>query len=294
MKKILILLFSVIIILSACSEQKDKDHDKPIVYTTSYGIDLLVESIAENNVDVQNVYPPGVDSHSYEFTTKELKTISNSDLIFYISNDEDKAIYNLSKQDTDNTKYVNLSKSKEFVNAYGSELKNPHIWLTPKTDLILEKPITNSLIALDPDHKKDYQNNEDNLKSSLNEFDKEYEAFGEEQTKELIVLHDAFYYYNKDYGIDYISLYGPEGEDEPSSGEVKDDIDLINKENIPVIYKDQNSENIAILKQIQGATGTKIEVLNDMDSAATDSKFDDMTLVDILNYNLNMLKQSQK
>lgn len=45
----------------------------------------MLEQIGQDNVEVSNVYPESVDRHSYEFTSKDLSEISDSDIVVYIS-----------------------------------------------------------------------------------------------------------------------------------------------------------------------------------------------------------------
>ncbi|WP_170875288.1 metal ABC transporter solute-binding protein, Zn/Mn family [Virgibacillus pantothenticus] len=54
------------------------------IYTSIYPIQFAVEQIAGETADVHSVYPPGVDAHSYEPTSKDMTNIARSDAFIYL------------------------------------------------------------------------------------------------------------------------------------------------------------------------------------------------------------------
>jgi zinc transport system substrate-binding protein len=103
----LILLFSVI--LSGCgksetvSENADKNEKEILtVYTTIYPLEDFTKKIGGEFVKVQSIYPPNVDAHSYEPTTRDMINLAKSDLFIYsgigIEGFADKAAETLQKE----------------------------------------------------------------------------------------------------------------------------------------------------------------------------------------------------
>lgn len=85
---ILVFLFIFIIgtILSGCNSgegEKKTDQKQLSIYTTIYPIQFLLEEIGGNTVAVTSVYPPGVDAHTYEPTTRDMTAIATSDAFIY-------------------------------------------------------------------------------------------------------------------------------------------------------------------------------------------------------------------
>lgn len=62
----------------------DATSEKLILYTSIYPVQYVVEQIAKDNATVKSIYPPGVDAHTYEPSSKEIKDLANSDAFFYI------------------------------------------------------------------------------------------------------------------------------------------------------------------------------------------------------------------
>jgi zinc transport system substrate-binding protein len=103
----LILLFSVI--LSGCgksetvSENTGKSEKEILtVYTTIYPLEDFTKKIGGEFVEVQSIYPPNVDAHSYEPTTRDMINLAKSDLFIYsgigIEGFADKAAETLQKE----------------------------------------------------------------------------------------------------------------------------------------------------------------------------------------------------
>lgn len=85
------LIISLIIIsLIGCSndtnqaEQEDKASGKLSIFATVYPIQFLIEEIGGDTVDVKSIFPPGVDAHTYEPTSREMTQIATSDAFFFI------------------------------------------------------------------------------------------------------------------------------------------------------------------------------------------------------------------
>lgn len=85
----------MMITLSACgninkSEKKDvSTNNKLKIYTTAFAFQSFTEQIGGKYVDVESIYPPGADMHSFEPTQKEMVNIAKSDLFIYSNQDMD-------------------------------------------------------------------------------------------------------------------------------------------------------------------------------------------------------------
>lgn len=92
MKKIvtLLLVTLVIFVLSACTNNPEestnvkKNSDSIDVYTTVYPLSYFTERIGGNYVNVTSIYPPGANEHSFEPTQKDMISLAEADLFFYI------------------------------------------------------------------------------------------------------------------------------------------------------------------------------------------------------------------
>lgn len=85
-----LLVTLVVFVLSACtSEQNESDtttnnSNKLNVYTTVYPLSYFTERIGGEFVDVSSIYPPGANEHTFEPTQKDMISLADADLFFYI------------------------------------------------------------------------------------------------------------------------------------------------------------------------------------------------------------------
>jgi zinc transport system substrate-binding protein len=87
-----LLLFSILImgtILAGCSSTKEVESisqtntEKLTIYTTIFPLQDFTNKIGGDLVDVKSIYPPNVDAHSYEPSTKDMINLAKSDLFIY-------------------------------------------------------------------------------------------------------------------------------------------------------------------------------------------------------------------
>ncbi|WP_226086492.1 metal ABC transporter solute-binding protein, Zn/Mn family [Mesobacillus sp. S13] len=83
------LLLLVGLTLAGCSSSKESankinsETSKLTVYTTIYPLQDFAEKIGGEFVDVESIYPPNVDAHSFEPSTKDMMKLAEADLFIY-------------------------------------------------------------------------------------------------------------------------------------------------------------------------------------------------------------------
>ncbi len=264
MKKIIMVLIICIITLSGCGEIKKSD--KINIVTTISPLNKLVNVIGGDKVNVSSIYPIGADLHSYEPTTQDMKKITDSDMVFYVSDLEEPFIKKLAQND-ENTNYIDMSQQVTLKKAIGTKLYDkagslidPHFWLSPKKGLIINEIICSILIENDTDNQEYYKDNAKKSYTQLLKVDQDYKQLAKQEIKPIIISHEAFDYLVRDYSFDIIALSGIEEDDKPTSKKIQKIIDLIKKEQIKNIYVTQNDLNNPFIKQISQETKTNILV----------------------------------
>ncbi|KIL45548.1 metal ABC transporter solute-binding protein, Zn/Mn family [Jeotgalibacillus campisalis] len=87
MKKIawILLLSSTTWILAACNTESSSDSNEKLdIYTTVYPLQDFAEKIGGEYVEVETIYPPGADEHTYEPSQQDMIKLAEGDLFFYI------------------------------------------------------------------------------------------------------------------------------------------------------------------------------------------------------------------
>ena len=171
---------------------------------------------------------------------------------------------------------------------------DPHIWLNPQYAIKMVKSIEQELSRIDPDNAEYYKTNANNYIKQISDLDKEFEETVKNAKNPKIAFGGAFAYayFVERYDLDFISAYETCGESaEPSTVKVKEVIDYIKKNRIPVIfYKEYSTGNIA--KTISEATGAKMLVFNTVHNLSKDEIQGGASYVSIMKQNLENLKQA--
>lgn len=287
MKRI-ISITAVLLLLTGCSSQSASTQDKLQVITTYYPYQLATEQIGENFIDVSSIYPEDSDAHSYELTPKQSIELQDADLVIITNPDEDNKIYNL-LEDKDNL--LVLNPEDNHLDQDEEEHAHSHAWLSPAQMSEDVQTIADRLINLDVTNKLVYQSNVSSLKSSLATISDQYQAFGTEQTKPIVATHDAYEALTDDYGIEFVTLYGQHHDDEPTTKEILDVVDLIKADSIKTIFVEQDDTANKVMRQIADETSANVDTIFTLETKSSLKSFDSIT--DFYEYNLEMMKSGQ-
>ena len=321
-----LLMFSLI--LSGCGNTEtvnksddQKDEKTLTVYTTIYPLEDFTKKIGGEFVEVQSIYPPNVDAHNYEPSTKEMTTLADSDLFIYtgagIEGFAEKATEALKKEDVQIVKAaegIDLLESSHSAeehhddeNGHSEENEHaeseahveeghdhgdldPHVWLDPVLSIDLANNIKNSLSELMPEHATEFETNFNQLKNELEKLDQEFTTTIESsKTKNLLVSHDAYGYWEKRYGIETIAITGLSPTQEPSQKELQTIIEESTEHNIHYVIFEQNvSPKIA--KIIQEEIGAKSLTLHNLEAVTEENIKQKDDYFSIMRRNLETIK----
>lgn len=282
------------------------------IYTTIYPIQYGVERIAGDTIEIETVYPPGVDEHSYELTSKDMTKIAESDAFFYLGAGlealAETSAEALSSQDV---KLIEIGQYDELFMATNDEhtdegeqteesshkdhgVVDPHIWLDPLRMIELSRIIKEELIALNPSEKDTYNENFLALEKELNELDQRFiDMLEEKENKQILVTHAAFGYWEERYGLEQISINGLSTNNEPSQQELIEIIDKAEQYDLEYVLYEQNTSNRVseIIQEQIGAEALTIHNLSVLTEEDIESNEDYISLMD---YNLKTLNKAIK
>ena len=164
------LLLLVIFILSACgaTSQQDEDthQDTLEIYTTVYPLEDFTKKIGGDYVDVESIYPPGADEHTFEPSQKDMIKMADGDIFFYVGMGLEGFVEG-SKSILESEDVTVVATSKGIDLEPGGESSgehdhddghnhdvDPHIWLDPVYSKEMAKNIADTLSNEMPEHKK--------------------------------------------------------------------------------------------------------------------------------------------
>ena len=154
---------------------------------------------------------------------------------------------------------------------HGSE--DPHFWFDPVRVAMAVEVIKDSLVSLDPANSSTYEANADNFISELTDLDAQVKELIEsvsEDNRKIVTTHEALGYLEARYGIEIFATIIPSlsTADEISPSQIADVIDVIEDNNIKVLFVESEApsvyaETVAAEAGITAVTGLYVETLKD-------------------------------
>ena len=320
---VLILIFSIItVIIINCTNINSKQSEKIEIIATLFPQYDFAKQIGGDKVNVTLLLPPGSESHTYEPTPQDMININNSSLFIYTGEEMEPWAENLIDGVKNDIKVLDLSTtvnlmdvevfeekycsgedcehSHEHEEGNGEEKEShnhsydPHIWLNPQYAIQMVNSILEQLCEIDPENKEYYQKNATEYIKQIQLLDIEFEETVNSAQNKKIAFGGAFAYayFIQKYNLEFISAYQTCGENaEPSTTQVKEVIDYINANKIPVIfYKEYTTGNIA--KTISESTNAEMLVFHTVHNVSKEELENAASYVSIMRQNLENLKKA--
>lgn len=248
-----------VVLLSACgSSDPGGAGEGPKTAATVAPIADLVQRVAGDRIEVQTMVPEGQDSHTYLPNPSDARALAGIEIFVDNGYGLNAAILDFAAQnlpdDIDSLFLGEETVTEEEVIAEGDchggdpgtagyhcheGSFNAHMWPNIAYALRYVDAIEEKLIAVDPEGKDAYGANADELRGELEELDaaaKEIvESIPADQRK-LVVYHDSWSYFAREYGMEVIGAIQPADFSEPSAAELREMIGQIQAEGVRAFF----------------------------------------------------------
>lgn len=257
--KIFIILLLTTIALSGCISQTENTAQVRAA-TTIAPLGEFVKAVGGERVNVLVLVPPGAEPHTFEPSPSQMRQVADADVYFKngvgLENWMDNIIgVNPQMLVVDTSRNVSLiADTEDAAITEGIGAMDTHIWLSPRRAMIQVQNICDGLIAVDPAGKDYYINNRDSYIKELKELDAYLNStFAATERKKFIVLHPAWIYFARDYGLEQIAIEVEEKE--PGPRYLAEVVDTARANNITTVFVEpQYNPKLAevIAKEIDG------------------------------------------
>lgn len=318
MKKTLsIFLIAILALFTvACNADDQVNQDKSnkdvlSIYTTVYPLTYFAERIGGSHVEVNSIYPPGSNEHSFDPTQKDMMNLADADLFFYVGLGLEGFVENAQKTlKNENVELIetaaNVSEEKLDVStsvAHEHEAEeedhdhahgdiDPHVWLSPIISQDLALSIKDALVKTQPNHKEEFEKNYKSLISELQDLDKEFKEMADNApSKTFFVSHSAFGYIAGTYGLTQISVAGLNSQDEPSQKELTKIVDQAKENHIHYILFEQNVSS-KLAEVIQKEVGAEPLTLHNLSVLTDEDIKNDETYFTLMKKDIETLKKA--
>lgn len=319
-KKLIYLIVLIIFVLSltACSFETNKqesNNGKLSIVTTIFPQYDFARQIVGDKADVTMLLKPGSESHSYEPTPQDIKTIQNCDLFIYTGGENEvwveDILNSMGEKKPQSLKLIDCvtTVNEEIVEGMehnhehehednheheDKEEIDEHVWTSPKNAIKIVDKISDLICSKDSKNADTYKNNTQNYIADLQDLDKSLTYVVDNAKCNTIIFGDRFpfRYLVDDYGLKYYAAFaGCSSETEASASTISFLIDKVNEEKTPVVFTIEFS-NEKIADSICEVTGAKKLKLNSCHNLSDDEMQAGETYLSLMKNNVENLRDA--
>lgn len=260
--------------LASCAISAEESQ-KPTVITTVFAAYDFAKQVAGDAVDVTLLLDPGTESHTFEPTPHDMIDIQNCDLFIYIGGESEAWVDRLLAGSDRGSRGVlrliehvdalqeEIVEGMEHDEATEGEQEEPvldeHIWTSPRCAKQMTDAICEALCALFPENRAAFVQNAADYGAQLVALDETFRSIVAQGARKTVLFADRFpcRYFAYEYGITYYAAFpGCADRAEPSAATVAFLIDCVRKEEIPIVFYIEFS-NEKIADTVCEATGAR-------------------------------------
>ena len=280
-KKLSILLLTIFI-LTGCTTTKSNMEDISI-YTTTYPISFLINSLYEDHCKVYSIYPTGINLDEYELSKRKLEEYSKSDLFVFNSLDKDRNYA---------VNMINLNSDLKVIDV-ATGMKYDHtieeLWLNPNNFLMMAENLKKGLAEYidNPYLVEEINEKFKDLEYKISKLDANLTETIIGGKYDIIVTDSDIFNFLEKHGLTVISL---EENDNLSSNKIDEVKHLIEQGEIKYIYSTAKETNDTVNSLINDYNLERI-IINSMHSIDGGINNSNDNYITVMTNNINELKR---
>ncbi|VEJ10141.1 metal ABC transporter substrate-binding protein [Actinobacillus delphinicola] len=264
------------------------------VITTFTILQDIAQNVGGDKATVKSITKAGAEIHQYQPTPKDIIKAQNADLILwnglYLESWFERFFENMPPIPS-----VVVTEGIQPLSIYKGPYKgkpNPHAWMSPQNAILYVNNIRDAFIKYDPENAETYRENARNYIQKIEKLDQKFQTvFSKipEQKRYLATSEGAFGYLAKHYHLKEAYLWSINAEQQGTPQQVKELIDLVRANQIPVIFSESTISDKPA-KQVAHESGAKYGGVLYVDSLST-SKGPVPTYLDLLDKTITTIAQ---
>ena len=217
-----------------------EEGDAAVVATTTHAADLA-RAVAGDQVEVEAILDPRSDPHDYEPRPSDAEAIAKAELIITSGGEVDGWISELIEASGTEGEVVTLLDEIPGPRHGTDGSVDPHWWHDPAQAGAATAAIRDALAEVAPGARDVFARNASRYASALARLDAEIGNCMDRVPREgrkLVTAHDSLGYLPRSYEIDVVGSALPalSTQAQPSAGETAELVELIEDENVPVVF----------------------------------------------------------
>jgi zinc transport system substrate-binding protein len=238
------------------------------VVTTIKPLHSIVSNIMMGVAEPKLLMRSSLSPHDYKLKPSDIRELNHADVIFWIGPELESRLAKSIQRITKPTRVIQILQSKK-INLLKVRHKNgdsqrfdPHVWLSIENARIMATIVSKTLSQFEPGNATIYSKNLQTylreltrLEQSLHRVTKAY------STKQVLSYHDAFQYFESEFGLQNIGVIVSSTEHRPGAKRVSNLRKLVKTKDIACIFNEPGS-NPKILRSILKGSKVKIATLD--------------------------------
>ncbi|WP_404927061.1 zinc ABC transporter substrate-binding protein AztC [Mesorhizobium sp. ORM16] len=267
----------------------------------------FARNVGGDRVNITTIVGPDGDAHVYEPSPADAVAMAGADLVLVNGLHFEGFLQRLVDASATKASIVTLTKGvaaidfkPEFADADAAEgagtggsktVTDPHAFQSIANAKIYVKNIAEAFCAADNDGCVSYQTNAAAYTKKLDALEGEVKAAIQsipEAKRVVITSHDAFGYFEHEYGLTFLAPEGVSTDSEPSAADVAKLVEQVKQDKAAAIFV-ENITNPRLIEQIASETGIKVggtlysDALSQPDGPAS-------TYIDMMHNNITQIK----
>ena len=220
----------------------------------------VVQQVGGDHVRVKSLVPANGDPHEFEPSPQDAKALRAA-AVSFISGAGMEGWFERLVKAAGSKPPVTVSsgiKPRQTMED-GKSVTDPHFWNNAANVVIWVDNIARALSAADPEDAADFTANAARYRQQLLDLHAYAHAKLDPipvERRKVLTSHDAFGYFQQEYGVTFISPLGMSTDAQASASGVARLIDQIKREQVKV-YFIENSNDPRLVNQIAAATGAR-------------------------------------
>lgn len=280
--------------------------ERPKVVATFSILGDLVHQVAGDHVDIVTLVGPNGDAHVFEPGPKESTALAEADVLVANGLGFESWLERLSQAAGFKGTLVTATEGVTPLPAEHDEHEDeegehaedehaegeheegdhdhdhgafdPHAFQDLSNGQIYVANIANGLSQVDPAHAAEYNANAQRLAAEMAALDAEVKAqlaAVPQERRRVLTSHDAFRYFARAYGVDFIAIHGISTEAEPTAKDLAEIVQQARAGNITAIFV-ENMSDPRLIETVAGETDLTVggelyaDALSDKDGPAPD------------------------
>jgi zinc transport system substrate-binding protein len=273
---------------SGCKRGPSGETKKLGIVASFYPMYIMALNVAKDvpGVAVTNLTPPLTGClHDYSLTADDMKKLADA-RVFIANGAGMESFLDQVVAQYPQIRTVRLADGIPLIRGEGSGEDNPHVWVSISLAITEVGNLGREMESIDPSHADLYRKNTAAYVSKLEMLRQRMKTeLAPYMGRKIIVFHEAFPYFAKEFALVIGAVVQREPGSEPSARELARTVDSVRKEGIKVLFSEPQYP-AASADTISRETGDRVYVL---DPAVTGPDDPD-AYIRIMENNLEVLK----